>query len=232
MLSTTILSISLAFNCLSFDSQIKDKCESLKDIKSFVSFIRENNFTEEQNIRAITLFVCQKIEYPTDAKAHQLSKDPNEIVASKEGVCYEYCIVFKAICDSLGVKCETIVGITNEHYSYYQQTKKLGYAHAWNIVYVDGLPNLIDVTWCDESSRIDEQWYLADPTEFILTHYPLGKAIMVMEYYLLERFEAVYHCDYLLVVNNCREFKDECRANNKYQLLNKPLSFKRFNGIK
>lgn len=228
---TAILYISILFNT-SFDSQIRDHCEKLKDIKSFVSYIQENNFTNEQKVRASTIFICQKIDYPIDVSSHQLSKDPNTILSTKEGVCYEYSILFKALCDSLNIRCEIIQGITNEHYSYYLVSKKLGYLHAWNIVYIDNTPHLIDVTWCDEENKIDEQWYLSDPTEFILTHYPLGKAIMILEYNLLSRFEQVYHSNYTQVINKNQEFKDECKANYKYQLLNKPVSFKKFNGIK
>jgi hypothetical protein len=217
------------------DSLIRQNSNVINSSVEIVKFIRSNNLNTTEQVRAITVFICDKLEYDTTV-GHKKLDDPDMIIKEKKAICSEYSLLFKSLCDSLGIRSEIIMGITDKHYPHYIKTARINYVHNWNIVYIGDKQYLIDPTWCDTSwknySTIDEQWYLSDPKIFIKTHYPCGNAIMVLDYCMFERFKHLYSCSYLDVVNKCPEFLTECQANYKWQLLEKPITYKYFIGVK
>lgn len=101
------------------------------------------------------------------------------ILKNKKAICEGYSILFKALCDSSGIKAEVISGKSKTLAS------EIGIAykgdHAWNSVYLDNKWQLLDVTWasgyCDDSvkkftKKYDESYFLTPPNKFVLKHYP------------------------------------------------------------
>lgn len=101
------------------------------------------------------------------------------ILKNKKAICEGYSILFKALCDSSGIKAEYISGKSKTTASEIGKAYKGN--HAWNSVYLDDKWQLLDVTWasgyCDDSVRkftkkYDESYFLTAPNKFIFQHYP------------------------------------------------------------
>ena len=60
--------------------------------------------------------------------------DTAQILEHKTGICYDFSTLFAAMCRSQGIPCAIAKGYLNGGY------------HAWNMVYVDGVWNAVDIT--------------------------------------------------------------------------------------
>lgn len=212
------------------DSLVGLKSKNIKTVDEFVIFIKNSNIkTEKDKVRAIVIFITNKLMYGKKYVKNINSYNVDSLLYYGQTVCSGYSFLFKSISEKLCIKSEIVQGITNNHYSYFLKTSKLEYLHNWNLVYVDGNACLIDVTWCDiNSEKIDEIWFISTPTFFLKTHYPCGDALNIISYNMLLRFKYIYNCNYLKIVNYSNEFNIECEKYYKYQLVDKPITFKDF----
>lgn len=111
-------------------------------------------------VRNIYTWVVENITYDTE-KAKQLAEatgyipDPDETLASKTGICFDYASLAAAMFRSLGIPAQIITGYVSPNNLY----------HAWNMIYIDGewvsvnfevSPN----TW----TRTDLTFAAADPS--------------------------------------------------------------------
>lgn len=84
-------------------------------------------------VRAVYEWVVTNISYDYD-KAEELSgttgyvPNPDETLASKTGICFDYASLAAAMLRSLGIPCQLITGYVSPDSVY----------HAWNMVYIDG----------------------------------------------------------------------------------------------
>ena len=60
--------------------------------------------------------------------------DTNAVLAARKGICYDFSALYAAMCRSQGIPCAIARGYLNGGY------------HAWNMVYIDGTWNAVDMT--------------------------------------------------------------------------------------
>ena len=60
--------------------------------------------------------------------------ETNQILVAQKGVCYDFSALFAAMCRSQGIPCAVAKGYLS------------GASHAWNMVYINGKWNAIDMT--------------------------------------------------------------------------------------
>jgi hypothetical protein len=101
-------------------------------------------------------------------------------------VCDGYSRLFKTLCSYAGIRSELISGYGRVN----KPSRRFGNNHTWNAVWIDGKWYLLDVTWAsgyiswagDAFVRhFDEQYFLSDPSQFILEHYPDDLAWTLMD---------------------------------------------------
>lgn len=112
-------------------------------------------------IAAVYDWVIHNISYDT-AKAQELANatgyipDPDETLAEKEGICFDYSALVAAMLRSLGIPCKIITGYVAPNDLY----------HAWNMVYIDGTWETIEMnirskTW----ERVDTTFGASGATQ-------------------------------------------------------------------
>ncbi|MFM9944235.1 MAG: transglutaminase domain-containing protein [Bacteroidia bacterium] len=101
-------------------------------------------------------------------------------IKTKKGVCEEYSILFKKMCDLCGLESTIITGGVKTKPSQIGVGFSLN-NHVWNAVKIDGIWKLIDATWgagtVDEKEKLfihkyDDTYFFANPERFSLNHYP------------------------------------------------------------
>lgn len=60
--------------------------------------------------------------------------DTNDVLAARKGICYDFSALYAAMCRSQGIPCAIAKGYLNGGY------------HAWDMVYIDGAWNAVDMT--------------------------------------------------------------------------------------
>lgn len=108
---------------------------------------------EGDALRAVCEWVIDNVAYD-EQKAASLANatgyipDPDETIASKSGICFDYASLVAAMLRSQGIPCKIITG----------EVAPDGIYHAWNMVYIDG-------TWVTASFDVKEKtWTLMDTT--------------------------------------------------------------------
>jgi hypothetical protein len=152
-----------------------------------------------EKVRAIFSWIAQHIAYNTyifSSSRRYVSnrfdpgpedtisewKSANEMTARRVlqrrfAVCDGYAKLFKTLCDYAGIESEVITGYAKCNF---ERVEKFRSNHTWNAVMIDSCWHLLDVTWgsgyvtfADEFvQKLDERYFLTDPKEFILDHYP------------------------------------------------------------
>jgi hypothetical protein len=154
--------------------------------------------TDLEKTRAIFSWIAQHISYNTavfnSGKGYRPIKyvvDPFDTISSKPAVeqtaekvlrrrvavCDGYAKLFKTLCDYAGLTSEVLVGYGK---CYLEKNEKFRTNHTWNAVKIDSGWHLLDVTWAsgfinysnEFVAHLDESYFLAEPQQFILDHYP------------------------------------------------------------
>ena len=99
------------------------------NIKSIVNNIVTSDMTEKDAIIAINNYVCDLITYELSQGDFYLA------LQTGKGNCRTYACIFKMMCNQIGIECDYIEGFANGGY------------HAWNRVYISGVPYWIDCCW-------------------------------------------------------------------------------------
>lgn len=105
--------------------------------------------TQEQII-AVHDFICNQVTYSDEtALGNADFSSAYDGLASGQGVCTTYALLFQKFMDQLGIPCYVATGNVR------------GTGHAWNVVNVDGSWYHVDCTWDDQSYGIIYNWCLA-----------------------------------------------------------------------
>lgn len=75
------------------------------------------------------------------------------VIRDHKGVCGHYAAMMQALLGKSGMTCYMVDGSAGQNGNYD--------AHTWNIVYIDGVPKWVDVTWYDTSNRM-EKYLISD----------------------------------------------------------------------
>jgi hypothetical protein len=143
------------------------------DYIEIITLIKTDTILNQNKLnqaRAVSVWICENMTYQIDLFNYDFQLDLNQILRIRKGSCNAYAFLFKTMCDSLGVECEKISGLT----------KQDGYVnivyHAWNNIVIENNKQiLIDVTWMnsnDMDGYYDNSWFNVDPEYFIYSHYP------------------------------------------------------------
>jgi hypothetical protein len=120
---------------------------------------------EAQNIRELTLgiidtnsskydqaydiysWVTNNIKYDTRAykERDQTRKTLSEILKSKQGLCYEFSLLYSEMCNSVDIEAYIIHGYSKEN-TYNRQKPFLRSNHAWNVAYLNNRWVHVDAT--------------------------------------------------------------------------------------
>ena len=161
--------------------------------------IKSDFSSEEQQVRAAFTWLANhivydineyqyinysgKIIYETEEELQEKLraidlKVINRAWKHKRTVCEGYSLIFKEICDDLGIISDVIRGYTKT------QPKEIGtnreaMDHIWNAVQIDGEWKLVDTTWASGylsgngwNHEFNDGFFFADPERLILTHFP------------------------------------------------------------
>ena len=98
----------------------------------------------------------------------------------KKGICGDYALLFKKMCDAAGVSSQVVTGYAkNEKEQIRKKSREPN--HAWNAIQVNGEWCLVDATW-ESGYSIDncrkfrqefkDRYFLANPKQLIFSHFP------------------------------------------------------------
>jgi transglutaminase/protease-like cytokinesis protein 3 len=160
-------------------------------------------FTQDhQKARAIYRWIADNIAY--DCKAYHnpstRTDDYEDVLKRRVAVCVGYASLYKALCDYAGLDCEVVQGYARYSYEGIGE-QRIDANHAWNAVKLDDEWQLVDVTWgsgyTDEKVRkfikhYSDDYFLTNPKDFILSHYPTDKKWQLLERPVSKRKFATY----------------------------------------
>ncbi|MDX6748077.1 transglutaminase domain-containing protein [Polaribacter sp. PL03] len=155
-------------------------------------------------VRSIFIWITDNIEYDFELLNNQELQDKvftsnNTIIEhtlkTKKAICSGYSILFKNLCDKVGVESVSIEGISRQFLD--RVKRKNEPDHAWNAVKIDNKWFLLDVTWASGNGLgnnfekdFNDYWFLTNPKEFFHSHFPteqkwslLNKKLNINEFY-------------------------------------------------
>lgn len=112
---------------------------------------------------------------------NRIDNSAKTIFENEKGVCYDYASLFYTLCNKLQIKSEIIYGFAKTKVTATTSKNPILYSnHAWNKVFIDEKPFLIDTTWSltiipnknGYIKNINYDYFLTNPNLFILNHYP------------------------------------------------------------
>ena len=96
-----------------------------------------------------------------------------------KGICGDYSILYKRLCDLLHIDCRYITGYAKTEPKYIGT--KYGGKHAWNAVHINDEWKLIDVTWAAGKDDVDSFYFFTKPDKFAYNHYPKDKSWLLTD---------------------------------------------------
>lgn len=135
---------------------------------------------DSQKVRSIFYWLAKNIKYDRQGlnsnKWDKYGIDENTAIATfayKKGLCRGFAILMKIMLDEVNIENELVFGNVRGEML---KNDSLRSNHVWNSVKIDGKWQLLDVTWAnvdwDKKKKIENTYFLSDPAQFILTHYP------------------------------------------------------------
>ncbi|XP_047193470.1 lim and transglutaminase domain protein ltd-1 isoform X1 [Scophthalmus maximus] len=181
-------------------AELKEKC--VHDVKTIVQRITQGSRNELDRLRAIWVWLCNNIEYDVSGylgRSEKLSS-PEEVIAAGRGVCCGYSNLCTEMCREVDIECQEVPGHSKGiGYRQGQSLKNVRSDHLWNTVLLGGQWFLLDACWgagrvdVEHESfvkRFDDFYFLADPEEFIDSHFPDEEKWQLLETPIpLEEFE-------------------------------------------
>ena len=153
--------------------------------KNLAQQITKGKNTDTEKARSIFIWISTTIEYDTELRLNQkLQKEIytseanviSQALKRKKALCGGYAILFKQLCEDVGIKAEIVHGFTTQG----NQVKNTSGApeHTWNAVYINNTWQLLDITWAVSHGNPNNPqlfWYGTKPSDFIKTHLPQDK---------------------------------------------------------
>ena len=107
-------------------------------------------------------------------KAFYISEEHvvEKVLERKKALCGGVAFLFERLCFAIGVEAETVHGYTDATKDFTKPN------HSWNVVKLYNKWNVLDITWSQNESNLNQPdlyWYQTEPKEFVKTHYPLDK---------------------------------------------------------
>lgn len=179
-----------------------------KDIKTLVDYLKIPTSSKRQVPEIFFYWITSHISYDLEAsrlitenplRENGKSQDPDTVLYAGKGVCSGYSSLFKKMCDLGKIKCEIIHGFARNRVDV-DLTFQSKANHAWNAICIDEMWYLVDATW-----GTGYFYSLGDGTKFTIE-------IKISE----------------LFANPAYFVKTRIPDQAKWQLLDKPITFKMF----
>ncbi len=151
-----------------------------KSLERLTAYLTEPYGSEPEKVRSIYAWIVNNIRYDHRLAAVPRPKrkevSPKTILKIRKAVCAGYADLFAAMCRLAGIESEVVTGYSR-HYNFSQERPFARADHAWNAVQLDGQWYLLDATWeskryGETGSRIESDYFLTDPGEFVTDHLP------------------------------------------------------------
>ncbi len=170
-----------------------------------------NDFsTDEERVRAAFIWIVNRMDYGRSfdvifqaekhfpyyseiGRRYQLRQLELEKIdhsfRERLGVCLDYSLILKELCNQFKIPSEIIIGITKtdirDHNGEYHLKN-----HSWNAVQIKGEWKLVDPTWAlgqtgsnllFMSGNYIDQFFFPDPADFIKSHLPANPAWQLLD---------------------------------------------------
>ena len=151
------------------------------------AFINAHFDTDIKKVRAIYTWVTSNIKYDADS-VHRviLMEDKEQLITSalkrKRGVCENFASVFSDICNNAGLPSFVVEGCTKQNSSVDKST------HAWSTTRIDNKWFLYDPTWDigfafnSNLTGNKTSYFQVSPSEFIQSHMPFDPMFQLLNY--------------------------------------------------
>ncbi|MGS2765126.1 transglutaminase domain-containing protein [Sinomicrobium sp. M5D2P9] len=172
--------------------------------------------TDLEKVRALFVWITDNITYDfelyesEELKSEFYTSEGNVIdktLERKKAICSGYSLLFKKLCDDIGIECKVINGYSKQWLDSF--VSKNVTDHAWNAFKINGEWFLIDATWASKNENNptrDDFWFMTNPESFIYSHYPEYK-----EWTLLENGLTKEEFDQLPTITDQSFFEDEIK---------------------
>jgi hypothetical protein len=123
----------------------------------------------------------------------------NKVLKRKKAVCQGYSMLFKKMCDIVGLRSEIITGYVRTDHNQVGTPGTLN--HVWNAVWIDSSYYLLDATWaaggCSKDDngklfpfqkRYDDYYWLTPANDFARNHFPENNKWVLLLNYSKETF--------------------------------------------
>ncbi|HEY6142162.1 MAG TPA: transglutaminase domain-containing protein [Flavobacterium sp.] len=144
---------------------------------SIANYISSNFKTENDKIRAVFYWTASNISYDVKNMFAVNFEETNQdritkSLKSKKGVCINYALIFNEISNKIGIQSSVIVGYT-------KQNGKVGddLSHAWCAAKIDNKWYLFDPTWGSGfvnkgvyTKKINNYYFKTEPNKIIASH--------------------------------------------------------------
>lgn len=168
-----------------------------KTVKELVSISKN----DVEKVRAIYAWIASHVTYDvnklqemTTNESKRYSYETESQIAintfnRKSAVCHGYAILFNDMCKKANVETQIINGITKRFDIQMYENDSLVSNHSWNAVKLDNEWKFIDVTWASGyldvgykkfTKSFDSSYFLSEPNEFILNHFPIDKNLQLL----------------------------------------------------
>ncbi len=150
--------------------------------KKLAFSITRNAASDSEKVFEIYKWIAENISYDHELmRNEQLQKQiytseenvVRAVLNRKKALCGGFSFLFKKLCADVGISAEAVHGYTKKYSG--RITNRKTPDHTWNVVKLNGKWNLLDITWAighGTDGKADNFWYLVNPSEFILSHYP------------------------------------------------------------
>ncbi|MCW5520507.1 hypothetical protein J1N09_11690 [Aureitalea sp. L0-47] len=163
-------------------------------VEQLAEMIDQDFDTNLEKVRAIYSWITNNVAYSYDARStmsisYRSEKERIEklrqyqertatiTLKTKKAVCHGYSMLFKELCDQLGIPCKIVRGFGKSFLS--DIASEFESNHAWNIVTIDDEDYLVDSTWGAgymNGNRfvreVTDVYFLTPPEIFVRNHYP------------------------------------------------------------
>ncbi len=122
--------------------------------------------------RAVYNFVASYMTYEDFGLYLDLEESLQKAIKTKKGKCYNFSLLYDYVCKKIGLGCVVITGPTKSNINFT--------THAWNVVTIDSIMYILDVTYADASDtpllpekdrkKVDYNHFLIPP-EYAITYY-------------------------------------------------------------
>jgi len=149
-------------------------------IKPLVAELVGKDSNEFSKVRAIYTWIKLNMSYDhqrmvevhsssfSDYIANEiLTTHPETFLVAKKGICSDFALLAKAMCECAGIECRIIRGVAKSIQLNDSLCRIDTAGHAWNAVRLNHQWYLMDCTWSE-----DYFYFLTRPEWFVLTHYP------------------------------------------------------------